>query len=655
MSLLIGLSALRSSQTGLDVISQNITNAGTPGYHRQSVHFESLNEDSFRGRRIGSGVSVNDIERIRYQIIEGFLTETISEVGNVQQRLSVESQLEVLFLPGEGTLQSALDTLFNDIAGLGSAPGDNTSRNQVIQSGEQLANRFQGLAEQLQGFKSSLSTQIEDEINALNGEIEELSRLNQEIVVATSTGGPPNGLLDIRDELINQIAERVNVTKQDLPDGSVSLTFGNYSISTTITEIEFSLTETTDGQASVTFSGGQRQLQLSSGRLASLVESHNEVVPHYVEKLNELAATLIRNFDQEHATGVGSAGAFSRLVGNRAVDFPSLPLAQAGLAFPVESGNLHFSITDPSGNRRNEFISIDASTDSLEDLAAQIDSLENLNASIDPQTNQIQIVASSGYQFDFSRALAAEPELDSFSGSSIPSISGTYDGDSNSQFTFEIINDGAIGISENLTLRVSDANGNLVTDINIGNGYEAGTEIEVADGVSVTFPPGDVLAGDTFSVPLISNPDETGLLSALGLNSFFNGIDASTISVDQRISDSPELFSTSINGDAASSSKIAQFDALNRERLLSGETLTFSEFLVGVSTEIGTSVQATQRENTGLEALLSQHQQERDSVSGVDVNEEFVRLTQYQRSYEAAVRVIQTAESVLDELFQIIR
>ena len=162
MSLLIGLSALRSSQTGLDVISQNITNAGTPGYHRQSVHFESLNEDSFRGRRIGSGVSVNDIERIRYQIIEGFLTETISEVGNVQQRLSVESQLEVLFLPGEGTLQSALDTLFNDIAGLGSAPGDNTSRNQVIQSGEQLANRFQGLAEQLQGFKSSLSTQIED-------------------------------------------------------------------------------------------------------------------------------------------------------------------------------------------------------------------------------------------------------------------------------------------------------------------------------------------------------------------------------------------------------------------------------------------------------------------------------------------------------------
>ena len=204
-------------------------------------------------------------------------------------------------------------------------------------------------------------------------------------------------------------------------------------------------------------------------------------------------------------------------------------------------------------------------------------------------------------------------------------------------------------------MRVSDANGNLVTDINIGNGYEAGTEIEVADGVSVTFPPGDVLAGDTFSVPLISNPDETGLLSALGLNSFFNGIDASTISVDQRISDSPELFSTSINGDAASSSKIAQFDALNRERLLSGGTLTFSEFLVGVSTEIGTSVQATQRENTGLEALLSQHQQERDSVSGVDVNEEFVRLTQYQRSYEAAVRVIQTAESVLDELFQIIR
>ena len=61
MSLFIGLSALRSSQVGLDVISQNIANANTPGYHRQNVHLESLNVNLFRTQRIGSGVSVLDL------------------------------------------------------------------------------------------------------------------------------------------------------------------------------------------------------------------------------------------------------------------------------------------------------------------------------------------------------------------------------------------------------------------------------------------------------------------------------------------------------------------------------------------------------------------------------------------------------------------
>ena len=60
----IGLSALRSSQFGLDVISQNIANASTPGYHRQNVHFEALNDNIFQQRRIGSGVRVQDLERL---------------------------------------------------------------------------------------------------------------------------------------------------------------------------------------------------------------------------------------------------------------------------------------------------------------------------------------------------------------------------------------------------------------------------------------------------------------------------------------------------------------------------------------------------------------------------------------------------------------
>ena len=73
--------------------------------------------------------------------------------------------------------------------------------------------------------------------------------------------------------------------------------------------------------------------------------------------------------------------------------------------------------------------------------------------------------------------------------------------------------------------------------------------------------------------------------------------------------------------------------------------------MAGLSVASGTNGKSNHKQID----LKFQYASERDSVSGVDVNEELINLTQYQKTYEAAVQVVRSMESMLDELFQMIR
>ena len=655
MSLFIGLSALQSSQVGLDVISQNIANASTPGYHRQNVHFASVNGNFFRDFSLGSGVTVNNIERVRQSVLESFFTETTSDFNHADQTARIQRQLETFFLPGEGSIHNSLQSLFNDISTLAGAPSDFTARRLSIQSADQLAGQFRDIAENLSFIQDSLLGQINAEVGTLNAELQELDSLNEQIFTAANSGQvPPNGLLDSRDVLINSIAEKVDISRSNADDSTISLTFGNVSIQRQNTDIEFQVRQI-NGELSLQIDDEDFDLRLTSGRVSALIDAYNEIIPNYRSQLDDLAQGLIANFDRIHSTGVGNDGSFSNLVGNRAVLNTNFSLDNSGIEFPVNSGELYISIIDPDGNRRTEAISIDPETQNLQDIVDSLDALDNLNASVNAQTNRVQINTPFGYTFDFTGTTETVPDLASFTGTSIPEFAGNYSGNNNQQLNFEVVGSGNVGVDEDLTLLVFDSAGNQQAAYNIGNGYEAGTPIDLENGVTITFPAGTVQAGDTFDAQLVGEPDETGFLVALGINSFFSGSDASTIQVDQQILDDPGRFATSLTGDTAESFKINQFIELADTRVLDSNRLTLEEFLVDFTTEIGVDVRSSENLSSNLDALLVQYEQERDSLSGVDVNEEFVRLQQQQRSYEAAVRIISTTQDVLDELFTLAR
>ncbi len=650
----LGLSALRSSQYALEVVSNNLANANTDGHHRRQVHFQELPPNQLGRFRIGSGVNIHYIERIRDQITEASLTNVISDVSHVDQLLVLERQIEATLLNGNSSVGTELDQLFAELTKLTAAPDEPAQRAAVIETGQRLAGVLRQAASQLSELKSSVRFQITQEVGLLNQHMDTLSELNMKIQNLTAQGFQANTELDQRDALLNEIAEMIGISRNDFRTGELNLMIGSASIQQVNISNQFTVTELPDGEIGLVLDNSDRPLKLESGRIVALLEVFNETIPKYAAKLDQLAGELMREFDSIHATGIGTDGSFQHLVGNRVVDNAAIPLAEANAVFPMQAGELTVSVIDSDGLRRSEVISIDPTADSLDDVTARLSAIDGLSAAVNPSTNQLQILAAQGISFDFTGSLETHPRLNSFSGTSLPTFSGLYSGATNQQLTFDVEGSGEVGISDNLFINVYSESGTLVNRINIGNGYEAGTEIDLGDGIQLSLGRGTVAAGDQFTTRLTAEPDQTGFLAALGLNSFFSGVGASSIEIDSDIIKHPGRLAAGWSGDSADTHNLFRLTALEDSSEMPGN-LTFSEYVNEINNEIGIQINTDSALSSSLHALQVRIEQERDSYSGVDLNEEMVYLQQFQKSYEAAVRVIQAADDVLNELFTILR
>ena len=652
MNLGIGLSALRASQFAINNTSHNIANAGTEGYHRRSVELETAQYDVVNGRYVGSGVNISDVQRYRDSILESAFTNSTSDLSRVEQNLSIETRIESLLLPGEGSIQNGLSNLFDDLGRLSANPNEPTLRNAVLTQANNVATRIQEADSQFADISTDVKRQLDLEVEALNQDIDALVSL-QNTIAGLGDRSAPNDLLDQRDQLINSVSERIDIQRHEGVQNGLGLTIAGSSISIGIESIRFETVTDETGQVEVHLQGNSQKTTFAGGKISALVEINNGLVGDFSSKIEEMAQTLIQQFDQIHGQGIGSSGAFTTLKTTRKVDDVDAVLADSA-AFPIESGELFFSITDSDGQRRTNSISIDPDTDSLRDVATKISGLDNIQAVVDENTGVMTIIAATGHKFDFTGRLETEPDLTSFSGDAAVKISGQYNGTESQPVTITALGSGQIGKTDGLAIQVADHLGNVINEFNVGDGYEAGSTIDLGDGVEISLGIGEINSGDTFEVVRAAKSDTSGVLSSLGLNSFFTGTDATSIAVNQSILDDPNRLATSKTGLIADSQNLALMIELREQRVLDDGQVVFEEFLLEANAEIGFRVQSSQSVQTSLIDLQFQYETERDSISGVDINEEMVGLAQYQKQYEAAIQIVRTMESMLDDLFNII-
>jgi flagellar hook-associated protein 1 FlgK len=142
-----------------------------------------------------------------------------------------------------------------------------------------------------------------------------------------------------------------------------------------------------------------------------------------------------------------------------------------------------------------------------------------------------------------------------------------------------------------------------------------------------------------------------------GVN-FFQILDeensAGTIQVNSAISADVNRIAvaTSVNGNGDNASLIA---AVQNELLMNNKTASLGSFLATIVGQIGQQVSISKTNNDRQTVIANLLGNQRESVSGVSIDEEMIRLINYQMGYNAAGKLVSVVDEILDTLMGIIK
>ena len=236
------------------------------------------------------------------------------------------------------------------------------------------------------------------------------------------------------------------------------------------------------------------------------------------------------------------------------------------------------------------------------------------------------------------------------------SISGSYTGADNRELYFQPTSDGTVGTTPGLEVEVRDASGVPIATIQVGEGYSPGDEIELPDGMRVSFGAGDLSAsdGDVFRLDAVADADETDVLVALGLNTLFTGQDAESLAVRTEIENDPSQLAASQTLAAGDASNLQALLSLDSEPVESFGGLSLGERFTEIASGLGQQINATESTLTAEGFLLSNLEERRAEVSGVNVDEELVRMIEQEQAYATASQFLRVVNDLQNELLNIL-
>ncbi len=205
---------------------------------------------------------------------------------------------------------------------------------------------------------------------------------------------------------------------------------------------------------------------------------------------------------------------------------------------------------------------------------------------------------------------------------------------------------GATGLEDATTLE------SLVADINAqvqgaAASITSGNRLSLTadDGYSFTF-------GHDGQQP---REDTSGVLAALGINTFFTGRDARDIAVNEVVVEQPALLSSSsifLTGDGTTAGRIAGLATATSARL-GGETI--AGFYNSLASSVAVTAFGVNEAAEAASAVRSSLQAQKESVSGVSLDEEAIALLKFQRAFQGASRFVSVVDDLLKELIALIR
>ncbi len=307
----MSVQAMLADEAALSTTSNNIANANTPGYSRETVNFAETTPIEFGGQTYGTGVELQSITSQQSGVLQQLLNQGTQQQGQYNSFLSTMQQVQTLFNETSGSgLQSSITAVFNSLQQLSTDPSNTTYRQSVLTSAQNMAQNFQSASASLATLQQSAGASVMQSVNQVNSLIPQIAQLNAQVSEAISTGQNAGTFEDQRNQLVNQLSGLVDVSQIDAGNGNITLTTGN-GAPLVVGNKSFQLStqpDPTTGFTQIYSLGNNITSSVSGGALGGAIQARDTTIPSIVSSLDSLASNLETSFNSVNQAGTDLNG-----------------------------------------------------------------------------------------------------------------------------------------------------------------------------------------------------------------------------------------------------------------------------------------------------------------------------------------------------------
>ena len=623
----IGVRSLMANQAVLQITGHNIANANTPGYSRQIVNLESVAGGRTVSGYMGQGVNVASVQRAHSSVLTVQTAAAKAEYAADAKRAEKLKQMEGSFPTGSASIGLAINSMLSGFADVAASPSDMTARYVALARASETANRLRGTSSQLSDLASGVRSELAEKVNVSNELIERIAKLNDQITRTQSDGHAPNDLLDQRDQFISQLNQYMQTSQLAADDGTLTLFAGNQilvmgsqaatlSLVTDPLDPSLNLLQLQRGADVIPFNDAA----MSGGEIKGLLTFQKDDLAMGFNLLGRLTMATGLAVNQQHERGL----TLDNVMGTALF---SLPSEVSGISSSDTASGVLTFVNAADFKVASYEVRIDAGG------AGAVYSSAGGSPTTFTSLADLESKTIDGLKFEMTGdgpgVVLFKPFADAAANiSTVFSSPREMAAASQVQLSLGPTNTGTLSMN---SLRVTSASGSF-PDVTLEfNG--AGQYVFRVDGNLL--PGSDPMSGlQTYTTGAAINYGGW----ELRLNGTPRSGDTATVAA------SNPAFVSSNAGNALALENLR--DAL----LIDGGRLT--DGYASLLSQVGVSVQSAQFTVAASEVIADSLATQNSNVSAVNLDEEAVRLMQFQQAYQASAKILQVAQRVFDTMLQ---
>ena len=608
----IGKRSLMAHETQISTAGHNISNADTEGYSRQRVNIRSFDpiyrpdlERAMVPGQIGQGTDVESITRIRDELLESRIVEGTNLETYWETRDKYYSMIESIYNePNDISVRTNMDKYWSAWQELSTYPESDAARQAVVVRGQTLANSIQQQYKSLRGIADQVNGDIEATVKQVNDLARQIAACNNEIVRVEGMGDNPNDLYDRRDLLVEKLSGLINVTVTERdPDEFMVHTDGQVLIQgdlarqiATVGQID------NNGYGKLVWTDTKLDAEFHGGTLGALVELRDKDLRGEMQTLNTMTLNFADLVNDVHRNGIGknNTTGIDFFVQHDFVENAHGNYDSDGDG--VEDHSYIFRITGTNTLRPQEQVGL-SGTMTINGAGGNITVAYNATDTVEEVINRIN--DSNG-------------EVKAYL-------------DRNNHLVLKATAAAQIGNPDFAIRHVEDSGAFLAGYSGLlgGSGSDNAFDWERADAV-------DVLADADYSVSPILDPAAYVAVNRI---------------IENDVSSVAAGFANSKGYAEASDGRAAvEMAAIRNTKVMIGSERTFDDYFAERVTSVGLKGEQAQNQLATQNKIMGDLRDLRDSISGVNIDEELADIIKFQHGYNVAAKFITVQDELLDTL-----